>query len=226
LNGYLFTADTKQNFSPWLADLSLGRMKVEHSSQKTISHDEINNLPLKSFQGKIVLITEAKDLLKAFKEIQEHDVVGFDTETKPAFVKGQIHKVSLLQLAIPNKVFLIRLNFTGFDADVTKFLENEKILKAGVGIRDDIKFLHRLGKFTAGGFTELSSMARDAGLEVESVKKLTALLLGFRISKGAQTSNWEAPTLNEKQIMYAATDAWVCLEIFKKLRGEKSIRTK
>lgn len=196
-------------------------MKGEPSIQKTISHDEINNLPLKSFHGKITLITESKDLQKAFKEIQEHEVVGFDTETKPAFVKGQIHKVSLLQLAIPNKVFLIRLNMTGFDDEVIKFLENERVLKAGVGIRDDIKFLHRLGKFTAGGFTELSTMAREAGLEVESVKKLAALLLGFRISKGAQTSNWEAATLNEKQIMYAATDAWVCLEIYKKLRGKK-----
>jgi ribonuclease D len=192
-------------------------MKAEHDIQKTISHEEINLLPLKSFHGKIVLITEPKDLQRAFKEIKEHDVVGFDTETKPAFVKGQVHKVSLLQLAIPHKVFLIRLNFTGMDSEITKFLENEKILKAGVGIRDDIKILHRLGRFTAGGFTELSTMAREAGLEVESVKKLTALLLGFRISKGAQTSNWEAATLNEKQVMYAATDAWVCLEIYRKL---------
>src|SRR5689334_23322638 len=130
-------------------------MKGQHGTQKTISHEEINSLPLKSFHGKIVLITESKDLHKAFKEIQEHEVVGFDTETKPAFVKGQVHKVSLLQLAIPNKVFLIRLNFTGLEADIIKFLENEKILKAGVGIRDDIKILHRLGRFTAGGFTEL-----------------------------------------------------------------------
>lgn len=196
-------------------------MKGEHDIQKTISHEEINLLPLKSFHGKIVLITEPKDLHKAFKEIKEHDVVGFDTETKPAFVKGQVHKVSLLQLAIPHKVFLIRLNFTGMDGEIIKFLENEKILKAGVGIRDDIKILHRLGRFTAGGFTELSTMAREAGLEVESVKKLTALLLGFRISKGAQTSNWEAANLNEKQIMYAATDAWVCLEIYRKLNGKK-----
>lgn len=86
-----------------------------------------------------------------------------------------------------------------------------------MGIRDDIKTLHRLGKFHAAGFTELSTLAREAGLEVESVKKLTAILLGFRISKGAQTSNWEAEQLNEKQIAYAATDAWVCLEIYRKL---------
>ena len=192
-------------------------MRGEQDFQKTISHEEINLLPLKAFKGKIELITDPEVLPKVFKEIKDHDVVGFDTETKPAFVKGQVHKVSLLQLAIPHKVFLIRLNFTGLHKEIAHFLESGKIIKAGVGIRDDIKTLHRLGRFHADGFAELSTMAREAGLEVESVKKLTALLLGFRISKGAQTSNWEAEKLNEKQIIYAATDAWVCLEIYKKL---------
>lgn len=185
---------------------------------KTISHDEINALPLKAFMGEILLITNAAQLPEVFTEIQKHAVVGFDTETKPAFVKGQVFKVALLQLAIPGKVFLIRLNMTGLTEEITKFFENENVIKAGVGLRDDIKTLHRLGKFTPAGFAELSTMARETGLEVESVKKLTALLLGFRISKGAQTSNWEAEQLNEKQIVYAATDAWVCLEIYKKLK--------
>lgn len=185
---------------------------------KTISHDEINALPLKAFMGQIVLITNPAELANAFKEIQQHKVVGFDTETKPAFVKGQVYKVALLQLAIPEKVFLIRLNLTGLTSEIVAFFENEKVIKAGVGLRDDIKTLDRLGKFKPAGFAELSTMARETGLEVESVKKLTALLLGFRISKGAQTSNWEAEQLNEKQIVYAATDAWVCLEIYKKLK--------
>lgn len=188
---------------------------------KTISHDEINALPLKAFMGDIQLVTKAAHLPDVFAEIQKHEVVGFDTETKPAFVKGQVFKVALLQLAIPQKVFLIRLNFTGLTPEITRFFENENVIKAGVGLRDDIKTLRRLGKFTPAGFAELSTMARETGLEVESVKKLTALLLGFRISKGAQTSNWEAEQLNEKQIVYAATDAWVCLEIYKKLIGNR-----
>src|SRR6187399_722956 len=123
-------------------------MRGEQDFQKTISHDEINLLPLKAFK--------------------DHEVVGFDTETKPAFVKGQVHKVSLLQLAIPHKVFLIRLNFTSLHKEIIQFLESEKITKAGVGIRDDIKTLHRLSRFHAAGFAELSTMAREAGLEVES----------------------------------------------------------
>lgn len=186
---------------------------------KTISHDEINALPLKAFMGQIVLITNPAELASAFAEIQQHEVVGFDTETRPAFVKGQVYKVALVQLAIPGKVFLIRLNLTGLTSEIVNFFENEKVIKAGVGLRDDIKTLDRLGKFKPAGFAELSTMARETGLEVESVKKLTALLLGFRISKGAQTSNWEAEQLNEKQIVYAATDAWVCLEIYKKLKS-------
>lgn len=183
----------------------------------TISHEEVNQLPLQSFNGKIVLIQEEARLQSAFDEISDHEIIGFDTETRPSFKKGEIHKVSLLQVALPEKVFLIRLNHTGIVRPVIKFLENDTIKKAGVGIRDDIKALNKLSQFNPGGFAELSTLAREAGLQVESVKKLSALLLGFRISKGSQTSNWEAPTLTEKQMAYAATDAWVCLEIYKKL---------
>lgn len=182
----------------------------------TISHEEISTLPLHAFKGKIVLVQEEQKLQRTFDEIREHTAIGFDTETRPSFKKGEFHHVSLLQIAIPEKVFLIRLNYTGMSSPILHFLENDLIQKAGVGIRDDIKALYKLAQFEAGGFTELSALAREAGLQVESVKKLAALLLGFRISKGAQTSNWEAPTLTQKQIEYAATDAWVCLEIFKK----------
>lgn len=191
--------------------------KLSHNGNISISHEEINNLPLKSFTGKIDLVTSPEALPKVFSELENHKIVGFDTETRPSFVKGQIHKVSLLQLAIPHKVFLIRLNHTGIEENMIRFFENHTIAKAGVGIRDDIKILHKLKRFQPEGFVEISTMAREVGFEVESVKKLTALLLGFRISKGAQTSNWEAETLTEKQITYAATDAWVCLEIYRKL---------
>jgi ribonuclease D len=182
-----------------------------------ITLEEINNLPLKSFEGKIVLVETAEDAVKAFKEIDDHVVVGFDTETRPSFHKGQVYNVALLQLALPHTVYLIRLNGTGMTKEMIKFFENENILKAGVGVRDDIRVLQKLHRFKAGGFIELTTLSKEAGLQVESVKKLTALLLGFRISKSAQTSNWEAASLNEKQVSYAATDAWVCLEIYKKL---------
>jgi ribonuclease D len=184
----------------------------------TISHEEINELPLGAFEGKVLVVSDEKLLQRVFDEGREHKVVGFDTETKPVFVRGQQNKVSLLQIALPYKVFLVRIKFTGMHAPIIQFLESDEIQKAGVALRDDIKALQRLKNYEPGGFIELADMSKQAGLQVESVKKLTALLLGFRISKSAQTSNWEADVLNEKQISYAATDAWACLEIYHKLR--------
>ena len=186
----------------------------------SISPEEINQLPLRTFDGKSVVVSDALLLPKVIKEISKYDVVGFDTETRPSFKKGQVYQVSLLQLAVPKKAYLIRINHTGVTEDVAELFENKKIIKAGVGIRDDIKALQKLRKFEAAGFEDLSTLAKSAGLQVESVKKLTALLLGFRISKSAQTSNWEAPTFTQKQIEYAATDAWVCLELYHKLSQE------
>lgn len=192
--------------------------RKRHSEQKlTISKEEINELPLASFAGEVQLITETKKVVSIFDELSSHEIVGFDTETRPSFHKGQHYHVSLLQLAIPDKVFLIRLNHTGLTKEMISFLENDEILKAGVGIRDDIKALQKLHRFHADGFVELSTIAKNKGLQVESVKKLAGLLLGFRISKSAQTSNWEAAEYTEKQISYAATDAWVCLRLYMSL---------
>ena len=184
----------------------------------TITAEEINNLPLRTFSGKTHVISNPDQLGKIVAEIASHKVVGFDTETRPSFKKGQVFQVSLLQLAIPNKVYLIRLNYTGVTEELANLFSNPAIIKTGVGIRDDLKALQKLRMFEPASCYDLSNLAKQAGLQVESVKKLTALLLGFRISKSAQTSNWEALTFTQKQIEYAATDAWVCLELFDKLK--------
>lgn len=202
-------------------DLALQRNNPSEEGLKvSITPEEINNLPLKIFEGKTHVISEPDKLPKIVKEIEKHDVVGFDTETRPSFKKGQVYQVSLLQLAIPDKVFLIRINHTGVTEDIAHLFQNEKIVKAGVGIRDDIKALQKHRPFEAVNCLDLSTVAKQAGLQVESVKKLAALLLGFRISKSSQTSNWEAQTFTQKQIEYAATDAWVCLELYRKLKGQ------
>ncbi len=192
--------------------------KQDDSARQTnITTEELNGLPLKAFTGKINVITDSAKLSKMVSEIEKHDVVGFDTETRPSFKKGQSFKVALIQLAIPEKVFLIRLHDTGLAEELVALFQNPNIIKAGVAIRDDIKFLQKLKAFEPAGFVELANLSKASGLQVESVKKLAGLLLGFRISKSAQTSNWEAATLTEKQLEYAATDAWVCLEIYRKL---------
>ncbi|HQQ96729.1 MAG TPA: 3'-5' exonuclease [Cyclobacteriaceae bacterium] len=179
-----------------------------------ISNDEINLLPLGAFEGEIVVVEDGDEVHTAIREISHHKKVGFDTETKPVFVRGHFNQVAILQIALPNKVFIFRLKATGVTPEMAGFLSNSGIEKVGVAVRDDIKALQHLRPFTPGGFVDLAPMAKAAGLEVESVKKLTGLLLGFRISKSAQTSNWEADVLNDKQISYAATDAWVCLQIY------------
>lgn len=188
-----------------------------HSGAVTITNEQIGDLPLQAFNGPVAVINHADLLPAIFEEVNKHSVAGFDTETRPSFKKGQLYSVSLLQIAIPEKVFLIRLQHTGLDPHIVQFFENENIVKAGVGIRDDIIALQRLRDFQAKGFVDLAPIAKQVGLQVESVKKLTALLLGFRISKSAQTSNWEAEKLTQKQIEYAATDAWVCRELYHKL---------
>ena len=192
----------------------------KHNVAFTITNEEISNLPLYSFNGPIAVINDKKLLPTVFEEINTSTVVGFDTETRPSFKKGQVYKVALMQIALPHKVFIIRLQHTGITPDIIGFLENDTILKTGVGIRDDIQAVKKMKPFRAAGFIDLVPLAKEAGLQVESVKKLTGLLLGFRISKSSQTSNWEAEKLTKKQIEYAATDAWVCLQLYGKLMGE------
>lgn len=182
-----------------------------------ITQEEINALPLVTFEGNVHLIDKPELLTDVFDVVSKHNVVGFDTETRPSFKKGQLFKVALLQIAIPDHVFLIRLQQTGVTEEIQELLENDSLLKTGIGIRDDILALQRMKRFQPKGFVDLAPLAKEAGLQVESVKKLTGLLLGFRISKSAQTSNWEASKLTKKQIEYAATDAWVCLELYRKL---------
>jgi ribonuclease D len=199
--------------------------REENQSEQTqlgpntnITAEELNQLPLRAFSGKVTLVTDATKLAAVVKEIEKHDVLGFDTETRPSFKRGQSYKVALLQLAVPNKVFLFRIHQTGLPHEISSIFENPDIIKAGVAIHDDIKALQKINKFQPVSFIELSTMAKASGLQVESVKKLAGLLLGFRISKSAQTSNWEAPSLTDKQVEYAATDAWVCLEIYQHLK--------
>jgi ribonuclease D len=189
------------------------------NGKTTITNEELNELPLGAFEGNVVVVSDKENLKSVFEEVSSFKHIGFDTETKPVFVKGQRNKVALMQIALPEKVFLIRMKATGITPEMIGFLENENIQKIGVGIRDDIKAIQVLKRFKPAGFVELTNLTKQAALEVESVKKLTGLVLGFRISKSAQTSNWEAERLDQKQVSYAATDAWVCLQIYQRLLG-------
>ena len=184
-----------------------------------ISKEDINKLPLDKYNGEIVLIDKTEDVAEAMNEISQYEYVGIDTETKPVFVKGQYNHVSLIQIAIPNKVFLIRLHKTGLTDELIIFFENKKIKKIGVALADDIKDLQKLKRFKGEEFFELNQLVKSIGIESNGLKKLVAIILGYRISKSAQVSNWESPELTEKQLRYGATDAFVCLEMFEKLKS-------
>ncbi|WP_017733421.1 3'-5' exonuclease [Nafulsella turpanensis] len=185
--------------------------------EKEITKDQVNNLPLQRYEGKVVVVNTAGQLASALEELQNAAVIGFDTESKPTFYKGQYNPVAMIQMAIPGKVFLIRISLTGFTQGLRDIFSNKKIVKAGISIRDDIKDLQRLAAFTPQNVVDLNDVASEIGVMNIGVRSLAGIFLGIRISKGQQTSNWERETLSDSQITYAATDAWVCLEIYQKL---------
>jgi len=185
--------------------------------RKSISNDELAELPLASFEGVIHVIEKIEDLDRALKYLSNQSILGFDTESRPSFKKGQIFPVSLLQLATSDQAFLFRINKIGLPAGLIKILASPKILKIGVAIRDDVKILQRIVHFKPSGFIELQDLVKEYSIENFSLKKLSAIVLGFRISKSQRLTNWDADDLTEQQLIYGATDAWVSTEIYKQL---------
>lgn len=189
----------------------------------TITKNDIKELPLKHFEGVINVIENPLQADAIAEKLQKEKIIGFDTETKPSFKKGVSNNISLLQLSTEEEAFLFRLNITGFNGELTRLLSNPKIKKIGVGIRDDLRGLQRLKKFTPKGFVDIQELAPKYGIEVLSLKSLAGLLLGIRISKRQRLSNWEAEALSEGQKLYAATDAWAALKIYNKIKNMKPV---
>lgn len=192
--------------------------KVMHRKYKeNISSEEIGELELHWFRGEIVVVEDIETFNKVIPVLQKSSVLGFDTETKPAFRKGKKNKVSLLQLANSEVACLFRLNRIGFPDRLVGILSDPDIVKAGVAIHDDLRFLKSVRGFEPEGFIDLQGMVKKFGIQSSGLKKLVAIILGFRISKRQQVTDWEAGELSEAQVTYAATDAWVCYEIYRKL---------
>ena len=176
-------------------------------------------LPLISFNGTINLITTDAELAIAADKLAANKELGFDTETRPSFKKGEFHPVALIQLASENEAFLIRLKgITQFHFLKTIF-ENQEILKVGVAIRDDLKHLQKLFQFNPQNFIELQDLAKKKNLQNYGLKGMTEEVLQAKLSKAAKTTNWENSTLTPQQIKYAATDAWIGLRLFQKINS-------
>ncbi len=182
-----------------------------------ITNKEINDLPLYQFDGGIFIIDSFEKLDYYLPLIKEQKILGFDTETKPSFKKGIVNQVSLLQLTSSHEAFLIRINKIGLPEEIVEILNNKDVNKIGLAIKDDIKILREIQDFEPSSFIDLQDFVKYFNIESQSLRKIAAIVLNKRISKSQQVSNWEKEELAESQLLYAATDAWACLQIYKTL---------
>lgn len=181
------------------------------------TREEINNMPLRYWDGDVKIIRTAAQWKAAEKEMREDGVLGFDTETRPTFRKGKLNAPALIQIATARTVYLTQLGWLPFGALQAEILSDPQVIKAGVGIGDDMKALARVWEFEPGGIVDLAHVAKNGNLPSQGLRTLAASLFGWRISKGSQCSNWSVRQLSPRQIAYAATDAWIGREIYIRL---------
>ena len=182
-----------------------------------ISNEQTALLPAVEFRGEIRIVEHERDIAAACKTLAEQPVIGFDTETRPSFRPGVTFRVSLLQLSTPTVCYLFRLNKIPLAKPILQLLEDRRILKIGADVAGDLRSLRQIRHFRDGGFVDLQGIAPEWGIGEKSLRKLSAIVLGRRVSKAQRLSNWEAATLTDKQQLYAATDAWVCTRSYEQL---------
>lgn len=182
-----------------------------------IDNEQTAALPALEFRGEIRIIDREEQIEEACRYLNAHPAIGFDTETRPSFKAGVSYRVSLLQLSTEERCYLFRLNKTPLVKPILRLLENPAIKKIGADVAGDLRSLRQLRHFRDGGFIDLQTIAQEWGIEEKSLRKLSAIVLGKRVSKAQRLSNWESATLTDKQQLYAATDAWASLRIYEKL---------
>ena len=177
----------------------------------------ISSLPRAVFEGRIFVINTADEAEKAVRYLLSQDILGIDTETRPSFRKGQSHEVALLQVSTHDTCFLFRLNLIGMTPSIITLLEDREVPKIGLSLRDDMLSLHKRADFTPGNFIDLQKHVGELGVEDLSLQKLYANFFHKKISKSVRLSNWETDVLSDSQKLYAATDAWACINIYEEL---------
>lgn len=192
---------------------------MEDSKRQTvqpirIGKEAINALPLIFWDGPVQVIEQLDEMHSVVARLMNESHLGFDTETRPSFKKGEYHPPALVQLATADCVYLFRISKVNTLEALKPLFESEDILKTGVAIRDDVKELRAMETFSPAGFVEITDITSQKKIENKGLRALAALLMGGRISKGAQVSNWAKQELDEKQIRYAATDAWISRELY------------
>ncbi|MGB0415745.1 MAG: 3'-5' exonuclease [Coraliomargarita sp.] len=190
------------------------------AATRKISKAEINELPLIGWDGRIEILTTEDEMTAAAAALAEESHLGFDTETRPCFKKGEYYPPALVQLASTDCVYLFRICLIGTLKPLLPLLESESIIKTGVGIKEDVRELKKMETFVPAGFVEISELTAKLGYENKGLRPLAGLLMNGRISKAAQVSNWARKQLDRKQIRYAATDAWISRELYVRAQAE------
>jgi len=183
---------------------------------RSISKEDLANLPIRRYEGKVSLVETSRELEQARVDIRQERVVGLDTETRPSFKKGEVHLPCLVQAATAQAVYLFQLSRLDVFPALVELLAKPQVIKTGVGLAYDLRQLKLVFPFTVENIVDLGVVARRRNLGQTGVRNLAGMLLGFRIPKGNRTSNWAAPRLSPAQINYAATDAWACRELYLK----------
>jgi ribonuclease D len=181
---------------------------------RVISREALAELPVRRYEGPVSLVTTLPELAKAREDLRGERVVGLDTETRPSFKKGEVYLPCLVQAATARAVYLFQLRRLEVLPALAELLASPSVVKAGVGIANDMLQLKKVFPFTVENTLDLGVVARRRGMGQSGVRNLAGMLLGFRIPKGNRTSNWAAPHLSPAQITYAATDAWACRELY------------
>lgn len=188
--------------------------------QPKITKEEVNALPLAAFGGQIAVVDRPEQVADAVAELSRHAEVGVDTETKPSFVRGKVNQVSLLQIATDDRCYLFRLNKIGFPPALEAFLADKRVKKIGLAMRDDMAGLNKHHRFRPTNVDDLQNLVMHYGILELGLQKMFAIVFRQKISKSQQLSNWENDTLTPAQQSYAATDAWACLRIYRRLMTE------
>ncbi len=183
----------------------------------TISNDEVASYASLSFEGEITVVDREELVGQACQDLMRHSIIGFDTETRPSFKAGVSYKVSLLQLSTPTRCYLFRINKVALSQPIIEILESEEVIKIGADVAGDIRSLKQLLPIEPRGFYDLQDSIWKWGIGEKSLRKMSALVLGKKISKAQRLSNWEAINLTPQQQLYAATDAWSCIKIYNRL---------
>jgi ribonuclease D len=167
------------------------------------------------------MVKSDKDAADALIALLAMDVLGFDTESKPTFLKGEVSTgPHLVQLATDDAAYLFQIGAAPAVEVLKAVLESEAILKVGFGLADDVKRLRAKLGIEASNVLDLATALRKNERNTLGAKTAVARFFGQRLQKSKKitTTNWALPRLSEKQILYAADDAHVALKIYRRWR--------